>query len=177
MATIQKLARKNNTSKYRVLIRRQGHPAATKMFRTKKEAIAWHQKIEGDWDQLDDIPSVEARRRTLGQAIDGYMLEYQGQDGARAGRLIWWKDHYGDRRLASINQATIKEALKKLGKSRSRKAAGEEEGDDKPVKGRSAATLNRHQAAIAVVLKWAIQENWIAKKPAPHPNGPTCCSS
>lgn len=166
MATIQKLARKNGTSKYRVLIRRQGHPTATKVFRTKKEAEEWQRKIEGDLDQLDDLPGVEARRRTLGQAIDGYMLEYQGQDTARAGRLSWWKDNYGDRRLSTINQATIKEALKSLGKSRTRKASGEEEGDDQPLKGRSAATLNRHQAAIAVVLKWAIEQRWITKNPA-----------
>lgn len=170
MPTILKLARKNDTIKWRALIRRQGHPAATRVFRTKKEAEEWARKIEGDLDQLDDLPGAEARRRTLAQAIEGYMLEYTGQDGARVGRLAWWKDHYGDRRLSTINQATIKEALKKLGKSRSRKAAGESDGEDasdaKPVKGRSAATLNRHQAAIAVVLKWAIEEKWISKNPA-----------
>ncbi|MBL8202420.1 MAG: site-specific integrase [Chromatiales bacterium] len=168
MATILKLARKNGTSKYRALIRRQGHPVASRVFRTKKEADEWVRKIEGDLDQLDDLPGVEARRRTLAQAIEGYMLEYQGQDSARVGRLAWWKDNYGDRRLSTINQATIKEALKKLGKSRTRKAAGAGEADseDKVAQGRSAATLNRHQAAIAVVLKWAIEERWITKNPA-----------
>lgn len=161
MATIQKLERAKGP-KYRVMIRRQGYRPVSKIFGKKKDAEEWARKIEGELEQVNDLPTGEARRHTLADAIDGFMLEYAGRDVALPGRLAWWRSQYGELRLAAFTQAKVQEGARKLSGSRTRNAPGEPE---QKTKGRTPATLNRHLAAVSSVMEWAIAEKWITRNP------------
>jgi len=147
MATIQKLARKGG-AKYRVQIRRQGHKTASRIFDRKKDAELWARKLEGDTDALDSLPGTESRRRSVTQAIDAYMLVYSGRDPALVGRLHWWRIEAGHLSLERLTAATIRDALRKLGETR------------------TPATGNRYLAAISAVCRWAIKEQWLNRNPA-----------
>jgi len=159
MATIQKLTRKDGP-KYRVMIRRKGHKAVTKVFATKKSAEEWSRKLEGNLDTVDAFPDAEARRRTLAQVIDGYMLERTGKDASIGGRLAWWKRQYGHLSLSRFTQSRVREGIRELAQDRTRKAPEAAE-----TQTRGAATLNRHLAAVSAVMKWAVSEGWIATNP------------
>lgn len=161
MATIQKLERHSGT-KYRVLIRRQGHKTVTKVFARKKEAEDWARLIEGDHNKIDVFPDAEARRRTLADAIDGFMADYKGGDRSAGERLAWWKEHYGTTTLARLTPARIKEGLRQYGASRERPRPGEKT----PSGGRAAGTVNRSHASISSVMEWAIEQKWVVANPA-----------
>jgi len=164
MATIQKLDRKNGT-RYRVLIRRKGYPTITKVFAKKKAAEDWVREMEGNDANLEAYPSAEARKRTVGDTIDAFMLEYTGRDRSILGRLGWWKKEFRDLPLAQFRQATIKDALRRLGRQQARRAAGKGKtvAMEKP---KSPATLNRYLGAISIAMEWAVEEGWLSVNPA-----------
>jgi len=164
MATIQKLERKNG-ARYRVFIRLKGHPAITKVFRTKRAAEDWARTMEGNTENIDAFPDAEARKRTVADAIDGFMEEYQGRDSAILGRLAWWKQEYKDLPLAQFSQAAIKDAIRRLSGSKARRAAGKGKTVtmDKP---KGVATCNRYLGAISICMAWAVDEGWIKRNPA-----------
>lgn len=176
MATIQKLERKDG-ARYRVLIRRKGHASITKVFKLKRDADNWAREMEGSAENLEAYPSVDARKRTVADAIDGFMGSYDKRDGSILGRLAWWKAEYGDLPLAQFRQSTIKAGLQALSGRQARRAAGK----GKTVslgRAKTSATVNRYLVAISVVMQWAIEAtSWLTKNPArgirrrPEPRG------
>ena len=164
MATIQKVDRKRG-KKYRVFIRRKGQKPISKVFDRKKAAEDWARLMDGSLDQIAAYPDAEARRRTVGEAIDGFMLDYAGKDTAIVGRMFWWKNEYGAVPLASFTQATVKEGIRKLGRQDAKRVAGKGKECSLGRK-RSTATLNRYLAAISIAMTWAVDQDWIGRNPA-----------
>jgi integrase len=162
---------------WRAQIRRTGQRAISKTFEKKAEAITWSRLMEGNEDAIGAFPDAEARRRTVGQAIDGYMLGYSGRDTAIIKRLSWWKNRYGTTPVADFSAAKIKDALRDLAREDARRYGGK----GKPARAlgrkKGHATINRYSQAISSVLSWAVDESWIQKNVAlglkrrPEPRG------
>lgn len=164
MATIIKLPSGN----WRAQVRKSGHRPIGKTFPKKAEARAWAEAMEGNRANIDAFPDAEARRRTVADAIDGYMLDYKGRDRVQVSRLSWWKAAYGEQPLAAFTSARVREGLRKLAGESARQGAGrgKNKGKTKALpRKRAGATVVRYQAALSVVMRWAVDEGWITKNP------------
>src|SRR5688572_19744339 len=113
MASIQKRKTRAGTG-YRVQIRRRGYRPISKIFSSKEQAREWAEKMEGDKDQIDAFPDAEARRKTVADTIDAYMLGFTGRDEGMVSRLAWWKAQAGHHTLATFTQHRIRELLGQL---------------------------------------------------------------
>ncbi len=142
-------------------VRRQGGSWLSKSFAKKVDAEAWARTIEHKMDSGEILPSSEARKHTLNDAIDRYLevvLPRAARNKNARGQkqlLTWWKEQLGSRTLSSISSATIAEIRDQLAAKQSRLGA--------PMSG---GTINRHLASLSAVLKGAVKEfGWIAKNP------------
>ena len=124
--------------------------------------------MEGNQDEIDAFPNAEARKRTVAQAIDAYMLDYSGRDVGLINRLAWWKSEYGAVSLAQLNQAKIKDAVRELGRENVRRGSGPGGRVHSLSRRKAPATINRYLQAISSVLAWAVDQGWIAKNAARH---------
>jgi len=118
---------------------------------------------------------VEARRRTIAEAIDRYIIEElpKKRDAAtRRSRLMWWRQKLGHLKLAEVNAATIVECRNKLlrepyvkakpGAKGSTLAEGEAPREFK----RGPKTANRFLAYLSHAFTIARKEwHWIAHNP------------
>lgn len=162
MATFTKLPSGN----WRAQIRLSGQNPIGQTFRLKTEAQTWARLMEGDDDAIASFPDAEARRRTVGDAINAYMLDYTGRDPALSVRLAWWKVRYGNTSLAQFTQAKIKDGLRTLAQESAKSGDGPRRPPRSLPRRRSPATINRYQQAVSSVLSWAVDEGWITKNPA-----------
>jgi integrase len=163
MASYLTLKRKDG-NKYRAFIRRKGKQPVSKVFDRKSDAQKWARVMEGSDAHLDAYPDAEARRRTVANVIDAFMLDYRGKDTAIVGRLTWWRTHCGHITLANFNQATVKEGLREVLRQPARRAAGK--GKTKSLqRDRGPATSNRYKGAISIVLAWAVEADLIKTNP------------
>src|SRR5882724_6026676 len=97
--------------KFHVQIRMAGFPARTASFPTRRLAERWATTIEAEMIEGKHFRSLEARRRTVADAIDRYVREEMPKksDTSCAGRLKWWRDRIGTLKLAEVNSALIVE--------------------------------------------------------------------
>src|SRR5262245_13973079 len=159
MATFTRLPSGN----WRVQVRRVGQRPIGKTFEKKADATEWSRIMEGDEDSIAAFPDAEARRRTLAQAIDGYMLGYKGRDVAIIKRLSWWRTQHGATPLADFTQAKIKEGLRDLARQDARRNAGKGKPTASLGSKKRPATCNRYLQVISSVLSWAVDESWVVK--------------
>lgn len=85
-----------------------GFPARTASFPTKRAAERWAKTVEAEMIEGKHFRNSAARRRTLGAAIDRYLLEEvpKKRDGSMHHvRLPWWKEHAGNVKLAEVTPA------------------------------------------------------------------------
>jgi hypothetical protein len=61
--------------RFHVQVRMAGFPARTATFPTRRQAERWAKTIEAEMIEGKHFRSVEARRRTLAEAIDRYLAE------------------------------------------------------------------------------------------------------
>lgn len=163
MASIIKLQGAKGV-KYRVVIRRKGHKPTSKTFPVRKEAIAWAKTIEGELRQRDAYPGAAAKQKTLAQAIDRFVREYDKKDKNIFGRLHWWREHLGDRKLEQITPFAIADALDVLANE---PLEGRARGSSNEGKKRSGPTINRYHAGLSSVLQKAAGKwKWISENPA-----------
>ncbi|HEX3896704.1 MAG TPA: hypothetical protein VHW73_10880 [Rudaea sp.] len=73
MATFEKRVGKAGKTTWRVKVRRQSGPSLTKSFKRKADADEWARSVEHKLDTGEHVPNSEARKRTLGDAIDRYL--------------------------------------------------------------------------------------------------------
>lgn len=165
MATIDKRTATDGSISYRVRVRKQGYPTRTKSFRRKTDAQAWARQLEGKIDRGQSIPTQEAAKRTLGNAIDRYVehvlpFKPRNKDARNVQRhLEWWKDQLGTVLLSAITSDVI-------GEKRDQLRSGTNQGKGKGKKPRSNATVNRYLMALSAVLTTAAGEwNWLEKSP------------
>jgi integrase len=164
MATFTKLP----SGHWRAQIRRAGHRPIGKVFEKKSEARAWAEKLEGNRDAIDAFPDAEARRRTVKDAIDGYMLDHSGSDSGIVGRLSWWRTEYGGTALANFTQPRVREGLRKLARENVRhgNGRGKNRGKSKALdRKKSGSTVTRYQAALSSAMRWAVDQGWITRNP------------
>lgn len=164
MATFEKRVGKTGKVTWRARVRRLDGPQLAKSFPRKQDAEAWARGIESKLDAGEAVPSAEARKRTLGDAIDRYLTVTLPQAKHRKNApeqtrlLTWWKDRLGDRALVSITPGTIAEIRDELTQAKNR--------DGKPLSG---ATINRRLTALSACLRVAVKEyGWLPKNPVPN---------
>lgn len=163
MATIEKRAGKGGTT-WRVRVRRLAGPPLTKSFTRKIDAETWARSIESKLDAGEHVPSSEARKRTLADAIDRYLTvtlpqsKHRKNTSEQTRLLNWWKAELGTRPLVGITPGTIAEVRDRLAVQKNTKG-----------KTLSGATINRRITALSAVLTVAAKEyGWLQKNPIPN---------
>ncbi|RYZ14579.1 MAG: site-specific integrase [Myxococcaceae bacterium] len=163
MATIEKRVGKSGTT-WRVRVRRLSGPSLTKSFSRKVDAEEWARGIEHKLDVGEHVPSSEARKRTLGDAIDRYLTVTLPQSKHRKAAaeqtrlLTWWKTELGTRALVTITPATIAAVRDRMATEKVRGGGL-----------RTGATINRYITALSAVLTVAVKEyGWLTKNPIPN---------
>lgn len=164
MATFEKRVGASGKTTWRVRVRRQSGPWLTKSFAKKQDAEAWARSIEAKLDAGEAVPSAEARKRTLGDAIDRYLTvtlpqsKHRKNESEQRRLLKWWKDQLGTRPLANVTPGVIAEVRDELTQAKNRKG--------EPLSG---ATINRRITALSAVMRVAVKEyGWISKNPVPN---------
>jgi integrase len=176
MAAIRERKKRDGTSKFHVQVRMAGFPARTASFTTRRSAQRWAKTIEAAMIEGKHFRSVEARSRSLADAIDRYlempMLSGQAEGSPKKGQLLWWKAEIGGRKLAEITPALIVEARDRLlsgtyqrarpGTKNSKLKASDKPGEHR----RKPATVNRYLAALSHVFTIARREwHWLSYNP------------
>lgn len=102
MATI----RKRGAYQWEAQIRKRGFPPQSKTFNTKSEAEAWSRHVESEMTRGIWLPSSEADRTTLNEALERYWREVSSQrlDPSRERYIIsaWQKHPFSVRFLANL---------------------------------------------------------------------------
>ena len=174
MASIRERVKADGTKVFHCQVRVTGFPSRTASFRSRAAAKKWATKVEAEMIEGRHFRSVEARRRTLGDAIDRY-LEHElpkKSDQTPKGQLLWWKRQIGDVKLAEITPPLIVECRDKLLAGTFQRAKpgstySELKADEKPrTFKRKPATVNRYLANLSIVFTVARKEwHWIAYNP------------
>lgn len=162
MATIDRRIGAGGKVSWRVRVRRLNGPPLTKSFDRKGDAEEWARSIEHKIDVGDHVPNAEARKRTLGDAIDRYLeitlprAKHRKNASEQTRLLTWWKKELGTRPLVNLTPAVIAEARDTLAASRT-----------KPGKPLSGSTVNRYVTALSGVLTVTWKEyGWLQRNPA-----------
>lgn len=168
---------------YCARIRVKGERPRVATFNTMTAAKQWAQRTEGDIRRGLHLPDVEAKRRTLADAIDryeaspGHLAKRPGTLASQAKHLAWWKAELGHRTLHGLTPALIGDARDRLAagedrktpkRRRPRKLSEAPEGaPEAPLaKPRTPATVCRYLACLSAVLSFAVKElGWIQDNP------------
>jgi integrase len=175
MAAIRERVKADGTRTYHVQVRVAGFPARTATFRSRSAAKKWATTIEAQMIEGKHFRSVEARRRSLGDAIDRYISDEipkkRDADKPKA-RLAWWKAELGGVKLANVTPALIVERRDKLARSSYQRAKPASKrstvkaGDAPRTFKRSPATVNRYLANLGHVFTVARKEwHWMSHNP------------
>lgn len=170
MASIQKVQNKTGKRAYRVFIRQPGLRPITKTFSTKKCAQDYARRVEGDAETAEALGGESAaimQTMTLADLIDKFMLHYTGRGHGTVSQVNWWRDNFGDTKLAKIDRSCIRKGLRMLGEGDALRGHGRKKGGKTVSVGRkrSQATLVRYKAALASVFKWGMLELDLPKNP------------
>jgi integrase len=106
MATFQRRG-----ARWRAQVRRRGLKPLSKTFEKHEDAARWAQTVEGRLAVGDVLDLSEARRTTLGEALERYLAEATPlKKGAKQERVriqAWLRDPLANRPLASIRSMDI----------------------------------------------------------------------
>ena len=147
MSTIQKISRAKGIV-YRVLIRKSGMKAITKTFPTKKEAVQFSQKIEGNIREQIAFTSLD-NKLTFKELAGDYLVKECSvkQPKERAAKLEFLVKHIGIKQVGSITSSDVYNALDCLPKHLSN------------------ATYNRYKAVASVVFNYACRQYNLISNP------------
>ena len=142
MAAITKLSQKTGI-KYRVTINMAGVRPFSRNFKTKKTAVAWAKKTEGDLEAARVEGNNAARSLTLSMLITE-LVNSRTINPATVIALTWWKDEYGHELCLLFDKSAIREALKCLAEKPA--FSGERK--------RTNATINRYKASLSAAFEY-----------------------
>lgn len=171
MATIETRRNADGTTSYRARVRVRGHRPESATFARRTDAKTWAKGIEAAIAEGRRLPTIEARRHTLGELIDRYIRDVVPQKSPTAVKQVpqleWWRAELGDVIVADVGRAMISEARDKLAASETKKGTR-----------LSPSTVNRYLAALSHAFTIAVREwGWIEANPAhlvrrlPEPKG------
>jgi integrase len=173
MPTIRERLARDGKKKFHVQVRMSGFPAMTASFTTRRAAERWAKTIEASMIEGRHFKGSEARRRSLGEAIDRYVLEEapKKRGHAHGNHLAWWRAKIGALKLADVTPAVLAEHRGKLARETYTRAKVQSKRST--VKGREAArftrkpaTVNRYLAACSHVFTIACREwHWSTHNP------------
>ena len=162
MASIVRRVASDGTTSYQVKVRIRGERPRSRTFKRKTDAAAWAAKAESDMGHGAYVPTTADRRRTLGELIEKFTVEYlpvkpNSKDGAKVSAMLaWWKTHAGFVTLDKLTPQTVAGYRAELSAQPSKRGGG-------PLAG---ATVNRYLAALSAVCKWAWKElGWLPSNP------------
>ena len=99
MAAITKRTDRSGKVAFHVRVRLKGHPVACATFDTKTKAKLWAGQTEREIREGRYFEKAEARRHTLGEAIQRFFSEQPHKHLRTASevdkKLKWFSDHYG----------------------------------------------------------------------------------
>jgi integrase len=157
MATFEKRTTHDGTTTYRVKVRRKGYSSQTATFAKLADAKKWAQITEGAVLEGRYFHSTAAKRHTVGEMIDRYLVHVLPHKRANTvrpqqGHLRWWKACLGNVPLAELTPALIVEYRDKL-------ASG---GDTR----RANSTVNHYLSTFSHALTVAAAEwGWLDESP------------
>ena len=161
--------------RFHVQVRMAGFPARTATFPTRRQAERWAKTVEAEMIEGKHFRSVEARRRTLAEAIDRYLAEEspRKKDAAtRDMRLRWWREKIGHLKLSDVTAAILVEYRNRLTRETYMRAkpgspgSTLEEGEAARKLNRKPQTVNRYLAYLSHVFTIARKEwHWIDHDP------------
>lgn len=159
MASIQQRKSKDGKISYCVQIRIKGCPPQNETFERRTDAKLWAQQTESAIRDGRHFKTTEAKRHTLGEMIDRYILDVLPSKikskSNQERQLLWWKQQLGSSSLADITPALIGELRDKLLRERTKKGTL-----------RSPSTVVRYLAALSHALSIAVKEwGWLEDSP------------
>ena len=160
MASIEKRTDSQGRTTYRVKVRIQGAAPQTATFKRKTDADKWAKSTESAIHEGRYLPTSEARKHTLANLIDRYLLDVlptkkANTQGPQRHQLEWWKDQIGALSLDAVTPAKIAECRDALARTVSRRKA--------PL---SPAAINRHLAVLSHAFTVAVKEyGWLDSNP------------
>ena len=172
MASIWERAKADGTRAFHVQVRMAEFPTRTASFPTRRAAERWAKTVEADMIEGRHFRNVEARRRTLADAIDRYVLEVLPRRRSGRCNLAFWKVQVGALKLAQITPAIIIEQRGKLLQQKFKRAKPESKRttvkkSEKPNEFvRTGATANRYVADLSRLFTVARKEwHWVSHNP------------
>jgi integrase len=175
MATITERPTQDGAKSYRVEIRMKGAPRVSGTFTRLTDARRWASATETAIREGRYFRTVEAKRHTLGDAIDRYARDVlptkktsTAQDQAR--QLAWWKRRLGDRVLFDITPELLAEYRDILSKEPiTPRQPPRKPGTpikESPARYRAPGTVTRYLAVLSHLLTTATNEwRWIDSNP------------
>jgi hypothetical protein len=171
MAYIEKRKQSTGAVTYRVRVRQRGAPALSSSFRTKREAIAWAQRMEAEVRGGRFFGAEDGREKTFAEFIDRY-IQNELPKNPKAYRkqkqlLSWWRSHLGSYFLCRVTPSAIAELRDRLMTESTPKGTL-----------RTPSTANRYIAALSRAFticqrEWCwVQENPVLKITRPKENKP-----
>lgn len=146
MATIVKNPTKNNSVRWKALIRIKGFETVSKTFRTKRDAEDWARRVEDQMVRGVYIQRAPAEKTTLKIALDKYIEEVSPLKSAKTHRgekskAIILKEYLGQRSLAGITSDVVADFR-----------------DKRLAEGKSKNTVRLELALLSHLFTTAIQE-------------------
>jgi len=159
MPTIERRVSPDGTVRFRVRVRLHGTRTASKTFHRKTDAQKWAQKTEVAIREDQYAITPMARRKTLGDLIDRYILEVLPRKPKTAPfqkrQLEVWRKALGYMLIADVTPARIvafRQALLDTPGTRNRM--------------RGYATTNRYLAVLSHAFTFAVDEwGWVGENP------------
>lgn len=98
---------------YEAQVRVRGHATVTRTFKSKTRARQWATDTEARLSRGEAV-SNEARKHTLGEAVDRFIKARPDLSSDPLSALKWWKKEHGHKRLSEITPVWILEVRDSL---------------------------------------------------------------
>ncbi len=154
---IQRRIGRDGDVRYRVQVRRKGHPPVCRTFARLADALAFQAKVETTVNEGGALPGQEARRRTVGDAIDRYIeaVIEQRSDHSAKGHLRFWRGRLGSLRIGSVTADHVAAGRDHLSAQKTRLG--------RPM---APATVKLHLETLSAMFKYARRElRWCTHNP------------